>query len=63
MIERAGGVAQRISSPDEVLVAKKLLIPGVGAFDYGMAMLASRELLPALNAVAREARIPVWGFV
>jgi glutamine amidotransferase len=61
MIERSGGVAQRISSPEEVLVAKKLLIPGVGAFDYGMTMLASRKLLPALNAAAREARIPILG--
>ena len=61
MIERAGGTAQRISTPDEVLVAKKLLIPGVGAFDYGMAKLASRELLPALNVVALEVRIPVLG--
>jgi imidazole glycerol-phosphate synthase subunit HisH len=61
MIERAGGVAQRISSPHEVLVAKKLLIPGVGAFDYGMTKLASLALLPALNAVAREARIPILG--
>lgn len=61
MIERAGGTAQRISSPDEVLAAKKLLIPGVGAFDYGMTKLASRELLPALNVAARETRIPVLG--
>ena len=61
MVERAGGTVQRISSPDEVLAAKKLLLPGVGAFDYGMAQLASRELLPALNVVALEARIPVFG--
>ena len=61
MIERAGGTAQHISTPDEVLAAKKLLIPGVGAFDYGMAKLASRDLLPALNAVAREGRIPIFG--
>jgi glutamine amidotransferase len=61
MIERAGGVAQRISAPDDVLLAKKLLIPGVGAFDYGMAKLASRELLPALHAVALDKRIPILG--
>lgn len=61
MIERAGGAVQRIAAPDEVLAAKKLLIPGVGAFDYGMAKLASRELLPALNVVALESRIPVLG--
>lgn len=61
MIERAGGNAKRISSPDEVLVAKKLLIPGVGAFDYGMEKLVSRDLVPALNTVALEAGIPVLG--
>jgi glutamine amidotransferase len=61
MIERAGGAARRISSPTEVLEAEKILLPGVGAFDYGMANLASRELLPALNTVAIEAGIPVLG--
>ena len=61
MIERAGGNAKRISSPDEVLVAKKLLIPGVGAFDFGMEKLVSRDLVPALNTVALEAGIPVLG--
>lgn len=61
MNERAGGSAQPISSSGEVLAAQKLLIPGVGAFDYGMAKLASRELLPALNTVAREARVPILG--
>lgn len=61
MIERAGGTAQRISSPGEVLIAEKLVLPGVGAFDYGMEKLAARELLPALNVVAREARIPILG--
>jgi glutamine amidotransferase len=61
MIERAGGTAQRISSPSDVLIAEKLVIPGVGAFDYGMAKLAARDLLPALNTAARNARIPVLG--
>jgi glutamine amidotransferase len=61
MIERAGGSAQRISSSAQVLAAQKLLIPGVGAFDYGMAKLASRDLLPALNTVAREGHIPILG--
>lgn len=61
MIERAGGAAQRISSPDQVLAAQKLFIPGVGAFDYGMSHLLSRELIPALNTAALEKRIPVLG--
>jgi glutamine amidotransferase len=45
MIKRSGGVAQRISSSEEALIAKKLLILGVGAFDCGMGMLATRKLL------------------
>lgn len=61
MIERAGGNAKRIATPEEVLVAHKLIIPGVGAFDHGMSQLAARELLPALTTVALEVRIPVLG--
>lgn len=61
MIERAGGAARRIGSAQEVLAAGKLVLPGVGAFGYGMAQLASRGLVPALNAVALETRIPILG--
>lgn len=61
MLERAGGRAQRVASPEEVLVARKLVIPGVGAFDYGMSHLLSRGLLPALNSVALQGRIPILG--
>ena len=61
MIERAGGEAQRITSGEEVLAARKLVIPGVGSFNHGMAQLTSRALLPPLNSVALEAHIPVLG--
>lgn len=61
MLERAGGMAHRIATPEEVLAAKKLVIPGVGAFNHGMSQLGTRELQPALNTVALETRIPVLG--
>jgi glutamine amidotransferase len=61
MIERAGGAAKRIALPEEVLAAQKLLIPGVGAFAHGISQLATRDLLPVLNKVALETRIPVLG--
>ena len=61
MIERAGGVALRIATPEKVLTAKKLVIPGVGAFDHGMSQIVSRQLQPALNEVALNLRIPVLG--
>lgn len=61
MIERAGGQARRISSPAEVSEATKLVIPGVGAFDYGMSQLELRDLLPALATAALENAVPVLG--
>lgn len=60
-IERAGGKAQRVTTAAEVLAARKLVIPGVGTFDHGMARLGSSELLPALNAVVIESGVPVLG--
>lgn len=61
MIERAGGRARRIYSPAEVAEATKLVIPGVGAFDYGMSQLELRGLLPALTTAALENAVPVLG--
>lgn len=61
MIERTGGKAKRIATPEEVLAAQKLIIPGVGAFDHGMTQLAARELLSVLTTMALEARIPILG--
>jgi glutamine amidotransferase len=61
MFERAGGEAQRISTVEEITESKKLVIPGVGAFDFGMSHLISRGLLPALNSAAIQRRIPILG--
>ena len=61
MIERAGGNARRISSPEEVSEAAKLILPGVGAFDYGMSQLQARGLIPALATAALEKSVPVLG--
>ena len=61
MIERAGGIAHRITCVEEVLAARKLVIPGVGSFNHGMAQLNSRALVSALNSVALDSRIPVLG--
>jgi glutamine amidotransferase len=41
--------------------ASKLILPGVGAFDYGMKKLQSLQLLPVLNYLATEKKIPVLG--
>jgi len=61
MIERVGGKAQRIFTAKEILSAKKLIIPGVGAFDYGMEQLARNGISEALNISAHERAIPILG--
>lgn len=61
MIERAGGIARRVSTATEVQSAEKLILPGVGAFDHGMAQLEDRGLLePLRHAVLRQG-IPALG--
>ncbi|SHI16656.1 imidazole glycerol phosphate synthase subunit HisH [Pollutimonas bauzanensis] len=61
MIERAGGQAQRASTPAEIAAAAKLVIPGVGAFDHGMSQLESRGLMAGLAEAALDKAIPVLG--
>jgi len=61
MIEKIGGRARRASSAADVDVAEKIIVPGVGAFDYGMNRLASGGLIDALNSAANVRRIPVLG--
>lgn len=40
MIEKVGGSSQRVSTSRELGDAKIVILPGVGAFDYGMRRLA-----------------------
>ena len=61
MIEKVGGRAQRVRTAEEIDAADKLILPGVGAFDYGMAQLAERGLVDALHRAALERKIPVLG--
>jgi len=61
MLKKIGVPACISSSPEEILAAEKLILPGVGSFDHGMASLASRSLLDPLNeAVLRRGR-PILG--
>ncbi|WP_426104722.1 imidazole glycerol phosphate synthase subunit HisH [Massilia sp. TSP1-1-2] len=61
MIEKVGGRAQRVASAAQIDAADKLILPGVGAFDYGMSRLAERGLIEALHRAALERKIPVLG--
>jgi glutamine amidotransferase len=56
MVTRAGGEARVISTPDAVRQSKKLILPGVGAFDEGVGCLQRAGLIePLRDAVSAGA--------
>lgn len=61
MLRKAGGDPRVARSTAEVLEAEKLLLPGVGHFDYGMKMLNASGLRDAVDRFALELRRPVLG--
>ena len=46
---------------EDIENASKLILPGVGAFDYGMEQLEKSGLIPILNKKVLQDRIPVLG--
>lgn len=61
MARKAGTDCVISGDPAVIAKAGKLILPGVGAFDRGMANLEERGLIPALNERAIERRVPTIG--
>jgi len=61
MITKVGGQASIESDPTILTKAKKIILPGVGAFDHGMSLLQSNGWIDALNEAAIGKRIPILG--
>lgn len=56
------GIACQVSAdPDTVRNAERLILPGVGAFDNGMASLEERGLIAPLNEAVLQRKTPVLG--
>jgi len=56
------GVASIISNKaEEISVAEKLILPGVGHFDHGMKNLRSSGLIEVINQKAKEEKCPILG--
>jgi glutamine amidotransferase len=53
--------AQRVHTPDGLLGATKLILPGVGHFDHAMQRLNDSGLRPRLEQLVLEAGVPVMG--
>jgi imidazole glycerol-phosphate synthase subunit HisH len=57
IIKKAGGTSIISDDREQILRAKKIILPGVGSFKYCADQLASRELIPILNeAVADQSK-------
>ena len=61
MLKKLGVTPAVASTPGEIEVASRLLLPGVGAFDAGMRHLDERGLTEALSRKAISERVPVLG--
>ncbi len=61
MLKKASVKAIASSDPDVLQQAEKLILPGVGAFDAGMNKLNECGLVPLLNHLALEKKVPFLG--
>jgi glutamine amidotransferase len=61
MLRKIGVPAKAAATPDEIGRAEKIILPGVGAFDHGMSMLADRGLNDAIVKRVGEDGIPLLG--
>ena len=56
------GISSQITNDKEVIEkAEKLILPGVGHFDYGMQQLNKSNLIPLLNKKVLEDKTPILG--
>ncbi len=61
IIKKVGGSARLSESVDDLLGAEKLILPGVGAFDNGMASLRDRGYVEPLTEMVVARRTPILG--
>lgn len=54
IVKKAGGKAKIISSREEVLEAKRIILPGVGSFDTAMEKLQKHNLIDAIKEKANS---------
>lgn len=61
MIKKIGCQYQVANNEETLKNAKKIILPGVGAFDQGMLNLRNRGMLETLNELVLEDGIPILG--
>jgi glutamine amidotransferase len=61
MLEFLGFEAEVSAQPDTIVAAKKLILPGVGAFDRAMRSLRTLDLIAPLELAVLHRHVPVLG--
>jgi glutamine amidotransferase len=61
MLRRLGAKSKICNKLSEIEHADKLILPGVGSFDYGMAQLKNSGLLDILNKRVLIDKVPILG--
>ena len=61
IIKKVGGESEIINDVSLLKTAKKIILPGVGAFDHGMKKLAEHGWIEGLNDAVLNRKIPVLG--
>ena len=59
MVERIGGYTTIVNGPEDLNNADKLILPGVGSFDNGIARLKEKNLWELLNYKVLSEKIPI----
>jgi len=61
MFRKIGVDAKLTNNAQDIIEAEKLLLPGVGSFDYGMQMLNNSGYIPLLKTKVLEQKTPILG--
>lgn len=61
MLDRVGAPARLVAQPAELAAVQALILPGVGAFDHGMARLQAAGLVEPLRQRVQAEGIPLLG--
>lgn len=61
MLRKLGIGSQITNDAEKISLAEKLILPGVGHFDYGMAQLEKTGLIAVLNKKVLEEKTPILG--
>ncbi len=61
MIRHIGGNSEILSDTSLLSHASKIILPGVGAFDYGMKNLHERGWIIGLNSLILHKKVPILG--